>query len=228
MATKNRPGFLRVALRCFCEQTRPNAELIVVDDSEHPVAELCAGMERVRYIRLDEPTLLGTKLNIGIEASSGPLIQKLDDDDYYHPRFLETSAGNFPTGRPADTIVAWDCFLVLHPREGQLRYSGHGWKAGGTLLFSRELWRRTPFRAVPRSVDSWLLKDSGAKVIPVCAPEEYILVRHGSNTWTQMQGGLTADEFLQTRNRYKRPLAELVNSEALAYYESLAATAAAG
>jgi len=217
MATKNRPEFFRIALECFRRQTYSNAELIVVDDGEISVEGQCAGVERVRCIRLNEPTLLGTKLNLGIAEAKFNLIQKLDDDDYYGPEFLRTAVTHLTQAAPGG-IVAWTRFFVLRAGETMLRDSGAGWKAGGTLCFARSLWERKPFRDLPKSVDSVFLRDQGAPVIPVSAPEQYVLVRHGSNTWTLMQGGLDTDEFLGTLPVSKRALSEVVHPSAAAFY----------
>src|SRR5574341_5106 len=89
MATKDRHEFLPQALRCFLRQTHVNSALIIVDDGERPARGLCKNLPRVRYIRLRGPVNTGTKLNIGIEDARGDLLQKLDDDDYYHPDFLK-------------------------------------------------------------------------------------------------------------------------------------------
>ncbi len=222
MATRDRPGFFRMALACFQRQTCPGAELIVVDDGAQPVEPLCSGVNGVRYIRLAQPAPLGAKLNLGIAASERRWIQKLDDDDYYHPDFLATAMGHLP-GRDGDPcVVAWDCFYVLHTADTTVRYSGHGWKAGGTLCFARSLWERRAFRELPRSVDSWFLYDHAPRVIPVCAPQQYLLVRHGRNTWGHMQGGLDADEFLRTLPLYPGGLDALVDPAAAAFYRSLA------
>ena len=219
MATRNRRSFFQVALRCFQRQTRPNVELVVIDDGEETVADLCEGVSNVCYVRVNRPTLLGAKLNMGIEASRGTLLQKLDDDDYYRPEFLATAARHLP--KEGDHIVAWCCFRILLAGEDRLRDSGHGWRAGGTLCFHRSLWEQHPFRSLPRAVDRWFVDDSGSRLIRVCAPEQYLLVRHGKNTWTSMQGGMDADACLR-----KFPpcedLASAVDAEALEFYKTLA------
>jgi glycosyltransferase involved in cell wall biosynthesis len=222
MATKDRPGFFRIALACFERQTHAGTELIVVDDGLQPVDALCRGAQRVRYLRLEQPTPLGAKLNLGIAAAEAPWIQKLDDDDYYHEDFLATAMARRPERDADRSIVAWDCFYVLHTFDTTVRFSGHGWKAGGTLCFPRTMWERQPFRELPRSVDSWFLYDHQPRVIPVCAPGHYVLVRHGRNTWTQMQGGLDADEFLRRLPVHTPGLESLVDREAAAFYRSLA------
>src|ERR1051326_7520630 len=219
MATKNRPGFFRIALGCFLRQTYQPRELIVVDDGEESVEPLCAGLQSVRYLRLAQATPLGTKLNLGASVAQGEVIQKLDDDDYYHHDFLRTALDHLPAGEDG-CLVAWDCFLVLHTSDTALRQSGHGWRAGGTFCFPKSIWRKKGFRDLPKSVDSWFIRDHQPRVIPVCAPEQYVLVRHGRNTWTQMQGGLDADEFLRTRPIYSDRLEVIVDPAAAAFYRS--------
>jgi glycosyltransferase involved in cell wall biosynthesis len=220
MPTGNRPAFFQQALRCFLRQTYTHSELIVVDDGERPVAPSCRGLERVRYVRLREPTLTGTKLNIGIEGARGRILQKLDDDDYYSPDFLAAALRHLPPRRRR-VIVAWDCFLILLAGESRLRRSGHGWRAGGTMCFRRSLWRRTPFRDAPSAVDHYLFEDSRADIIRVCAPHDYVLVRHGGNTWTHMAEGDTADEFIRTLPFSRKPLEAIIDPRDVGFYRSL-------
>ena len=96
MPTRDRPAFFEQAMRCFQRQSYEQAELIVLDDGEQSVEKLCSGLPRVRYVRLDQPTLTGTKMNIGVAHAQGNILQKLDDDDYYHPDFLQLAVKHLP------------------------------------------------------------------------------------------------------------------------------------
>ena len=151
----------------------------------------------MRYVRLDQPTLTGTKMNIGVAHAQGNILQKLDDDDYYHPDFLQLAVKHLPINAREKSIVVWCCYLILLAGEKQLRHSGHGWKTGGTLCFPREMWQRRPFRDIRTGYDSWFLRDHEPNIVRVCAGEYYIVVRHGSNTWTKMSDGDEADNFLR-------------------------------
>src|SRR5438045_3694384 len=124
MATSNRPSFFRQALSYFERQTYPSKELIVVDDGEVPVGDLCAGHDLVRYLRLDRHTETGAKLNIGVEQARGSIVHKVDDDDYYSPDFLATSVKALPAANRGRTLAVRDCFLVLFAGEPRLRFSG--------------------------------------------------------------------------------------------------------
>jgi len=222
MATAGRPAFVRQAVRYFLRQTYRAAELVVVDDGVPPVADACAGLERVRYLRLDRRASTGAKLNLGIQAARGGLLQKWDDDDYYHPDFLRTAVAHMPPPPDRDhCLVAWDCFLILIAGERRLRASGHGWTIGNTFLFTRKFWARAPFRDLARGSDWWFLRDQQVVLVRVCAPEQCMVVRHGQNTWTDMRSGEPVDDYLRRFPFHDRPGCDVMGAEDWAFYESL-------
>src|SRR5229473_7508156 len=191
MATRDRREFIPQALRCFLRQSYENSELIVVDDGRDPVGDLCQGLPRVRYIRLHRPATTGTKLNIGIKRARGAVLQKLDDDDYYHADFLKLALARLPSRTCARTMVAWDTFLIFLAGEPRLHYSVHGWAAGGTFCFYRKLWQRHPFRDVSLREDYWFVNDHRPRMLCVDAAEHYILLRNYSDVcfeyWVRRQ-----------------------------------------
>ena len=67
LATRNRPQFVEQALRCFEAQTYRNRELIVVDDGELNVRDLCLNRHGVRYVLIGGvgATLYGFPLRTG-------------------------------------------------------------------------------------------------------------------------------------------------------------------
>lgn len=222
MATADRSHFVSQALRCFDRQTYESRELVVVDDGERSVRALCEDRDNVKYIRLDQHLNLGLKLNLGIEAASGALLQKIDDDDYYGADFLESAVNCFTTccREPRRDLVAWGSFLVLLVGERQLRFSGRGWAAGGTLCFARELWLKSPFRNLPQAVDSNLLRDARARIHRIDEVEQYMLVRHGGNTWRTTRGAVVDDWFRRCRGSAVR-LESVVDKESLSFYRGL-------
>jgi glycosyltransferase involved in cell wall biosynthesis len=219
MPTRNRPQFVRQAIRSFYRQHWTASELVVVDDGELSARALCDGLPRVRYVRLDRPTPTGTKLNIGIEQSIGSIVQKFDDDDYYGAAFLTTAVAAL-IAAPEDALVAWDCFLVLIAGDMQPRFSGHGWTAGGTLCFRRAVWEARPFQAEWKGSDSAFVDDHDTHLTALCAPEQYVLVRHGANTWTEV-GPYRTDDYLGALPIYERPIERMVDRAALRFYEAL-------
>src|SRR5262245_42599025 len=132
LVTRDRPAFVRQALRCFAAQTYANRELIVVDDGAQSVRSLCAKAPRVRYHRLTVPTSTGTKLNLGIALAGGTILQKWDDDDFYGRRFLSLSVEHLLAEQHPRALVTWCCFAVAIAGDPTLYFSGHGWNTGGT------------------------------------------------------------------------------------------------
>src|SRR6185437_12519224 len=101
----------------------------------------------------------------------------LDDDDYYAPEFLNSATWRFNSAKnDRQSLVASCCFAVLIAGAGQLYHSGHGWQAGGTLRFHRELWKHHAFRDTSGSEDSLFIKDNQPEILRVCAADQYMLV----------------------------------------------------
>jgi glycosyltransferase involved in cell wall biosynthesis len=221
LATGDRPHFLRQAIRFFLRQTYRNAELVVIDGGERPAEELCAGLLSVRYLRAAPSLTLGAKLNLGIEQARGSILQKIDDDDLYQPAFLDQAVATLESAGTEDAIAAWDCFFVLLRGERELRFSGHGWAAGGTLCFPRKVWERCGFRDLPAAVDEHFLADCRAALKQVCAPELYVLVRHGRNTWRTMRGA-RVDDYFRSLPGCGRRVTDLVAPIDVDFYAALA------
>ena len=233
MATKDRPQYLRQAIRNYQQQTYSRSELIVVDDSKVSCESLIPKDRRIQYVRLERETPLGEKLNIGIRASSGELIQKLDDDDYYSPRFLALAASTLLQRTNNDTIVAMGTFLVLIVGSPMLYCAGDDWFAGGTLCFFRDAWEKKGFRCIPSRVDVTFLEDHPyLERAPISNPELYILVRHGGNTWKTMRPRDTAAESEQLQRidvtkhfsncePYDKTISEVIPEGEVGFYRQL-------
>lgn len=217
MATKDRRSLFQRALSYFQAQTLEDRELIVVDDGEDSVEDLCRGVDQVRYLRT-EPLPLGTKMNLGFEAARGDVFQKLDDDDYYHPDFLRAVAATLESAEEEDVIVAWDCFLLWTWGDDRLRFSGYGRQSGSTLGFPRAVWERTKFQDIPKSVDSRFLEDAETTILGVRAPEMHVVFRHGANTWNTLRTGTPTDDWARQLPEYPKTLEEIVGEEGARFY----------
>jgi len=213
LSTRDRPRFLRQAIRCFERQTFPDRELIVVDAGDGPVEELRAS---VQYVRAEAGAAYGACLNLGAQHARGDILQVMNDDDYYAPAFLATAVSALDHG----SIAAWDCFLVLLRGDRDLRFSGHGWAAGGTLCFRRQLWERTPFR--DGHSDAHFLADSGVEIARVHVPELYVLVRHGANSW-QTLGERDVDAYFRSLPPSGVSVESVIDAADLPFYEPLMA-----
>jgi peroxiredoxin len=233
MTTRDRPGFLSIALECYRRQTYRWCELIVVDDgTAFPAEESEISALGGRVIRVPRGTPLGAKLNRGVGEARGSLCQKWDDDDWYAPEFLEALVTtylrhNATVCRPTIAFQIRSLWFDL------ARWRMVGWHnedvSGGTLLFARADWKESPFRELQNGEDLWFLIDQvmvGASLAPIHA-EHYIYVRHDSlgndrtHSWTRWTNGRQVDAILERRRAEFRHPAEIFPDWALSAYANL-------
>jgi glycosyltransferase involved in cell wall biosynthesis len=233
LTTRDRPRLLPVALECYRHQSYGNRELIVVDDGDrHPVDRRIVEELGGRLIHVAAGTKLGTKLNCGVEQAKGSWCQKMDDDDWYAPCFIEGMMAAVYQDRKdvcRPVVAILSPFLFFEVARWEVRRSGRNNAPGATLLFAREDWEQRPFRALPRDEDVWFIRDqqqAGATVLPVKAVESFMAVRHrGSpqdrgHTWTHQGNGSILEDGLQERSIHRTP-DELLPEWALAVYRPL-------
>ncbi len=234
IATRDRPRLLAVALGCYQRQTYPNRELVVVDDGEAaPADESAIAAVGGRLIRVEAGTPLGTKLNHGARAANGLFCQKMDDDDWYAPSFVETMVRSVHESwtvvrRP--TLAVLMGFLFFDVARWEIRRSTPENAPGATLFFERELWEEHPFRGVPRDEDVWFYMDQlrhGGACVTVDAPETFLAVRHGGSqrdrghTWTRQLDGARLETYLLDLPLHTGGPEALLPAWALAEYRTL-------
>lgn len=96
MRTRDRPVLLRRALASVASQTFRDFELVVVNDGgdPSPVDELIAATSGLgEPLVVHNPRSVGREeaVNVGVSASTGPLIAVLDDDDSWAAGYLEAT-----------------------------------------------------------------------------------------------------------------------------------------
>ena len=234
LTTRDRPHFLQVALACYQHQTYPQRELIVIDDGDQfPADALSVEAAGGRLIRMPADTPLGTKLNRGVEEARGWLCQKMDDDDWYGCRFVETMVSAFMRSRSKvcrPAIAFLPSFLFFELARWEVRRSVGNNLPGATLLFAREDWEQRHFRALYQDEDVWFLLDQerqGLVALPVIALEDFIAVRHRGavrdrgHTWTHQSDGRPLEDYLKQRPLYHRLPEDLLPKWALHSYQQL-------
>lgn len=221
LPTHNRPGFLSQAIKYFHNQKYPYKELIIVNDKPGQLDGIVGKDNRIRLLESNDFVPIGKKLNLGIEAATGQIIQKMDDDDYYHPLFLEATVSALEESE-RHSIVGFDCFLVLILSTGELHFSGYGWYAGGTLCFYKNLWEKVKFRNDLCRAEDWqFLRDAQAKEIKINNPELYIVVRHEMNhVWTKM-GDMDVTDHFKIKPTYRKLPNEIMSNEDWDFYKTL-------
>jgi glycosyltransferase involved in cell wall biosynthesis len=234
LTTRDRPRLLATALACYAHQTYPRRQLIVVDDgSAFPADPAPIAALGGQLVRVEPDTPLGTKLNRGVEQAGGTLCQKMDDDDWYAPRFLEVMvsavlASRASVSRP--TFAYLTPFLFFDLRRWEVRASVDQNIPGATLLFERESWQERPFRNLPQDEDYWFFWDRlrlAATPLPVQGLSQFLAVRHqggGSDrghTWTRQWDGQRLEEYLLDRPLYPGGPEALLPAWALGFYGQL-------
>jgi len=234
LTTRDRPRFLALALSYYRYQTYPRRELIVVDDGElfpagHEAIEALDG----RLIRMSPGTPLGNKLNAGVEQANGAFCQKMDDDDWYAPTFIEKMTAavlESPEVICRPTVAFLMPFLFFEVARWEIRQSRAHNAPGATLFFSRDAWELRQFRPLFQDEDVWFFLDQarrGARVQPVRALECFLAVRHRGSTsdrghvWTHQSTGSTLEDDLKQRALHNRRPEDLLPEFALKVYREL-------
>lgn len=159
MPTRNRRRFVGQSIWYFLRQDYAQKELIFLDDGEDSTADLNPTDERICYVRLDRPLTLGAKRNLGCEMSRGELIAHWDYDDWVASHRLSMQVGELLRSDSdmcgarellhykTDAAAAW---LYRYPSDEE------PWLAGGTLLYRRRTWTRSPFSEINLGEDRFI------------------------------------------------------------------------
>lgn len=150
--TKNRPAFLRRALESIASQTFADWECIVVNDGGDPgaVDELIASLPeshrgRVRALHSEHSRGRWVSANAGVLGTTAPYLVLHDDDDTWHPEFLERAVGYLDANTDRMGVVSrieilWetqqgDAFVTTDREMFQPQLAAP--TLGDTLLFNR-------------------------------------------------------------------------------------------
>jgi hypothetical protein len=169
-------------------------------------------------------------------AAGGRWCLKMDDDDWYGPRFLNFMMSAVAEHRAAvcrPAVAFLMPFLFFEVERWEVRQSLVNNLPGATLVFATEDWQHRRFRPLFQDEDMWFLRDQtrvGAVVLPVRSPgalDSFLAVRHHrtvidrGHTWTQQVDGRPLEEYLrEERPLYKSP-EELLPDWALGFYRDL-------
>lgn len=175
--TRHRPGSLLLAVESVLAQTHPVSEIVVVVDGPDPATEsMLQALDHPRLKVVALPVSLGGSdaRNAGVQAARNEWIAFLDDDDEWLPNKIERQLAMLPDPT-ADPIVSCrflartgsgDCIWperLPQPLEPLCEYlltrSGFhrsdGFVATPTILTSRSLLRRVPFRSGLKKHQDW-------------------------------------------------------------------------
>lgn len=164
-----RPDQLDNVWRFMAAQVHPEVELVLVPHGFEPEAALLDrlrgehGFDRFRVVPGAKELTLGSLMNLGVEASEGHYVAKLDDDNYYGPHFLSDLVRAFDY-TDAQVVGKWAHYVHIGDETGPtlLRFenSEHRYVRlvqGGTIVTPRPVALDVRFEDVPRQVDTTFL-----------------------------------------------------------------------
>ncbi|AWM18667.1 glycosyltransferase [Bacillus inaquosorum] len=205
-------------------QTYQNLELIVIlnknsMNSEEWKQKFSSLHFPVQILQVDENVSLGHCLNKAVERSTGEIIAKFDDDDYYAPHYLEDMlhsmdySGSDIVGKSAHYVYLEERELLILKKvgSGAERYSN--FISGATLVFRKDVFVSLGgFSDKNRGEDSDFLKRAkkNGHIIYSNDSWNFCLVRRAnrnSHTWN-----ITANDLLRNSTvhsickDYKKPI----------------------
>jgi glycosyltransferase involved in cell wall biosynthesis len=186
MPTSNRRQFVPRAIEYFLRQDYPRKEIIILDDGSDPVADLIPSSSQIRYERLRRKVPLGRKRNLACEAARGELILHWDDDDWMAPRRISHQVETLLQANAE--IAGQRRLLFLEVTSGiswlyEYPVGGRIWFAGGSLLYTRDLWKRTRFPELQVGEDTHFIWNCGTlRSAVVDSLELYVAMVHPGNT----------------------------------------------
>jgi len=93
--TLNRLVLLKESIECYCRQTYPNRELVIVTDGtpryRQAISDYIRWLDRddIRLVAVEGRQSLGALRNVSLDAATGEIVCQWDDDDLNHPKRLE-------------------------------------------------------------------------------------------------------------------------------------------
>jgi len=206
--TFEREQFLPQSLRLVRQQTYPNIEWLILDDSPHPSKMLnnCSD-PRVSYEHISQRLTIGEKRNRLIEKARGAIIAHFDDDDYYAPRFIDVMVSALEN-ESADfaNLCSWYMYDFRHglfgfwdlktivgihylcyrdqmrvvniTNENNANLRENYQSYGFTYVYRRQVWEANPFPARNWGEDSDFVKAARTKFRLTHIPDSTGLVLH--------------------------------------------------
>jgi len=186
MPTADRRLFVPQAIRNFQSQDYTNKELVIVDDGADCVADLVPEDPQIRYVRLSGSRALGAKRNECVETCQAELIMHWDDDDWMAPHRISYQVEALLSEDAEVCGLQQMLFYHLDGDEVWLyQYPDNQcpWLAGGSLLYTRDFWRRSPFANIQVASDTRFVWDRPMeRRVALSDYRFYVAMVHAKNT----------------------------------------------
>ena len=197
LATR-RPHRLAEAVESVAKQTYPNVELVLATHGEGfdpGVVEEVLGAARrpCRLVAVEGRHPLGAVLNAAVAESTGELITKFDDDDFYGVDHLwdlvlaMEYSRDCLVGKAAEFVYLASSDRTVHRFRNRSERPSASLAGGAMMIARHDLDAVLGWREIPAGVDRALIEDvraTGRRVYRTHGMG-YMLVRHAEgHTWT--------------------------------------------
>ncbi|MCC3271139.1 glycosyltransferase [Arthrobacter zhangbolii] len=192
-----RPHQLENVFRTIAAQQDVDVELVLLTHgfvlAPERLQELSAatGLQRVRLLSAGTEVSLGECLNRCVEAASGEVVAKMDDDDHYGPHYLSDQLYALEYSG-ADVVGKQAHYMHLRSSNAVVLRFGHrehrytDFVMGPTIVTRRTLARELPFPSLGLGEDTGFLKQAAAAGKRIYSADRfnYYQVREASgHTW---------------------------------------------
>lgn len=182
--TRHRVPLLKQAVNYFLQQTYEDSELVIVYDPEDMATEEHVAQithPRIRALAAPSGQLsLGELRNWGVEFARGEYVATWDDDDYHAPARLRRQMRQIEvSGKDACFLSRW----MVHDTAENRTYLSRPRNCEGTMLCKKAVLPRYPAVAKAEDTPLMLALEKQNAIVSLDAPELYVYVIHGKNTW---------------------------------------------
>jgi Glycosyl transferase family 2 len=153
-----------------------------------------AGVDNVTVLQADSSLTLGACMNLGVDASSGAFVAKMDDDNFYGRHYLTDLLAAFDY-TDAGIVGKWAHYVWLRSTDAViLRFptAEHRYERlvqGGSIVLRRDIAKELHFSDLPRGVDTDILNRAHASGILTYSADRfnYLSIRGADrhqHTWS--------------------------------------------
>jgi len=188
MPTYNRRPWVELSIGCWLQQDWPDRELIVLDDGDDQVDDLCRVDPRIRHVDLTgRRWTIGAKWNLGVSLAWGKVLACWADDDWHAPwrlRYQVTSLQVSPAGIcGTDRQYYWDLDTGVMWHYSYLpNQLSSSYLCGGTMMFRYSYWQQGQFQDINVGEDNQFIAGRSAEILNLVDERFYMATIHSGNT----------------------------------------------
>jgi glycosyltransferase involved in cell wall biosynthesis len=183
MPTRDRRAFVPQAIRGFLRQRFHDAELLILDDGQDPVADLVPAHPRIRYQRLEGRWNTGQKRNEACRRAHGALIAHWDDDDWYGEERLQRQVEALAAGHQLCGSSEQHFYQPSADRAFLYRYAGgERMYVGTSLAYRKQLWQASPFPEIQVGEDVRFVRAASGASIDLRDAALFVGTIHAGNS----------------------------------------------